>query len=475
MVALPVTEREWGLQLKNYMKKNLRFVFALFLSKAALWAQRQLGMNASYFPGKLAITLCPDFLGRIEKPETIITVTGTNGKTTVCNMILDVLTDNGYDVLANRAGSNINAGIASTLISGSTLSGRTKKKVAVFEIDERSSKLIYPYVRPTFAVCTNLFRDSIHRNAHSEFIYKIISDSLPKESHLILNADDLISCNLAPQNKRTYFSIAPLESDLKKCINIIHDIRICPKCHEELQYRYVRYHHIGNAYCPNCGFSSPKSDVIAFLNFEENTMTVEKGEMSEVYPLTANSIFNSYNELTAICLLQEFGLSPSQIKASFQRLNIVESRYSKEVVKQIEVITHMAKGQNPIACSCVFDYVRKEEGKKEVILMLDDVFDRVDSSEIMTWIYDADFEFLNDDSISRIIISGVRCADYKLRLLLAGVSEKKLFSTERELDAPDLLNLSDTNKIFILHELYAAEEAMKVKDKVISKIQGRTK
>ena len=135
----------------------------------------------------------------------------------------------------------------------------------------------------------------------------------------------------------------------------------------------------------------------------------------------------------------------------------------------------MAKGQNPIACSCVFDYVKKEEGKKEVILMLDDVFDRVDSSEIMTWIYDADFEFLNDDSISRIIISGVRCADYKLRLLLAGVSEKKLFSTEKELDAPDLLNLSDTNKIFILHELYAAEEAMKVKDKVISKIQGRTK
>ena len=59
--------------------------------------------------------------------------------------------------------------------------------------------------------------------------------------------------------------------------------------------------------------------------------------------------------------------------------------------------------------------LKKEEGKKEVILMLDDVFDRVDSSEIMTWIYDADFEFLNDDSISRIIISGVRCADYKLK------------------------------------------------------------
>lgn len=457
------------------MKKNFRFALTLFLSKAAMWTQKLLGMNASYFPGKLAIKLCPDFLGRIQKPETIITVTGTNGKTTVCNMILDVLTDNGYDVLANRAGSNINAGIASTLIQGSSLSGKTKKKIAVFEIDERSSKLIYPYVHPTFAVCTNLFRDSIHRNAHPEFIYKIISDSLPKESHLILNADDLISCNLAPQNKRTYFSIAPLDSDLKKCINIIHDMRICPNCQEELVYRYVRYHHIGNAYCPNCGFSSPKSDYAATLNLEENNMTVESKKTSDVYPLTANSIFNSYNQLTAICLLQEFGLSAEQIRTSFQKLNIVESRYSKEVINKIEVITHMAKGQNPIACSCVFDYVKKEEGKKEVILMLDDVFDRADSSEIMTWIYDADFEFLNADSISRIIISGVRCADYKLRLLLAGVAEEKLFCTEKELDAPNLLSLSDTNKIFILHELYAAEEALKVKDKVICKIQGGTK
>lgn len=66
-------------------------------------------MNASYFPGKLAVKLCPDFMGCIDKPKTIITVTGTNGKTTVCNMIIDILEANGYDVLNNRAGSNVNA------------------------------------------------------------------------------------------------------------------------------------------------------------------------------------------------------------------------------------------------------------------------------------------------------------------------------------------------------------------------------
>ena len=236
-------------------KKNVRFFFALFMSKLARTMQRMLKMNASYFPGKLAIKLCPDFLGRIEKPETIISVTGTNGKTTVCNMIIDALEKNGYDVLSNRAGSNINAGVASALIAESKLSGKTKKKIAVFEIDERSSKLIYPYIKPTFAVCTNLFRDSIHRNANPEFIFNIINSSLPEESHLILNADDLISCNLGEKNKKTYFSINRLPSDREESINLINDMRICPKCHHKLKYNYVRYHHIGNAKCEFCGYA----------------------------------------------------------------------------------------------------------------------------------------------------------------------------------------------------------------------------
>lgn len=453
------------------MKKNLRFLSALLLSKTAMFTQKLFGMNASYFPGKLAIKLCPDFLGRIDKPETIISVTGTNGKTTVCNMILDVLSANGYEVLNNRAGSNIDAGIASALIGGSTLSGKAKKKVAVFEIDERSSKRIYPYVRPTYAVCTNLFRDSIHRNAHPEFIFRIISESLPEESHLILNADDLISAGLAPGNARTYFSIAPMNTDLPQSINIINDMQICPKCHHTLKYRYVRYHHIGSAFCPSCGFASPDSDYTAEPDFSLHTLTITHQDQTESYPLVTNSIFNTYNQVTAITLLREFGLSAEQIRSAFSHLTIVESRYSSEIVNGVEVVTHMAKGQNPIACSCVFDYVRKEPGQKEIILMLDDVFDRVASSEIMTWIYDADFEFLNEESIRRIIISGVRCEDYKLRLLLAGVPEDKLFCVTKEMEAPDYLTFDSIDKIFILHELYAAEEAMKVRNKTTAMLR----
>ena len=453
--------------------KNLRFYVALYMSKLARTALRVLKRNASYFPGKLAIKICPDFLGRVNKPETIITVTGTNGKTTVCNMILDALEANGYDVLNNKAGSNINAGVASSLVAESTMSGKCRKKIAIFEIDERSSKLIYPYIKPTYAVCTNLFRDSIHRNANPEFIFNIINSSLPESSHMILNADDLISCNLGAANDKTYFAIDRLATDKEESVNLINDVRICPKCHKPLHYNYVRYHHIGNAKCEFCGYESPKADYLGKLDMDNQILNVVTPSGTEEYHMVSNSIFNTYNQLTAITVLRKLGLSYEAVKKSFEDLNIVESRYSKETVNGIDVVTHMSKGQNPIACSCVFDYVKDEPGNKEIILILDDVFDRQGSSENMTWIFDCDFEFLNQPDITNIIISGVRCNDYKLRLLMAGVPEEKLMTTSDEVNSPELLKLDGTDAVYILHELYAADTAMKARNKAVAVIKER--
>lgn len=454
-------------------KKNVRFFFALFMGKLARTMQRMLKMNASYFPGKLAVKLCPDFMGCIDKPKTIITVTGTNGKTTVCNMIIDILEANGYDVLNNRAGSNVNAGVASSLIAGSTLTGKAKKEYAVFEVDERSSKLIYPYVKPTYAVCTNLFRDSIQRNANPEFIFNFINNNMPKESHLILNADDLISSNLGSENEKTYFSINRLPSDREECINLINDMRICPKCHHKLKYNYVRYHHIGKAVCEFCGYTSPEGDYKADVDYENKVITVTHNESREQYPMISNSTFNLYNELTAVTALREFGLTGEQIRNAIQNLNIVESRYSRSTVDGITIVTNMAKGQNPIACSCVFDYVSKEPGNKEVILLLEDIFDRKNSSENMTWIFDTDFEFLNQPNITNIVIGGLRTKDYKLRLMMAGFPEEKIKETTDEAGAYKSLNLDGTDSVYILHDIHENDTALVLRDNLKQYLKER--
>lgn len=454
------------------MKKNLRFFLALWISKLAMLLQRLLGMNASYFPGKIAIKLCPDFLGRIDKPETVITVTGTNGKTTCCNMILQVLTENGYDVLNNKAGSNVDAGIASSLLGAADIKGRVKQKLALFEVDERSSLRIYPYVHPDYTVCTNLFRDSIQRNAHAEFIFSVIDRAIPDDTVMILNADDPISCRLKKDNPRVYFSIGRLPGDREECINIINDVRVCPECGGKPEYEYVRYHHIGKMRCADCGFATPEPDFAAAPDFEKRTFTVCANGQTEEYPIISSSIFNTYNQVTTVALLRTFGLEAAQISGSFEHMQIVKSRYTKVEKNGVEVITNMTKGQNPVACSIVFDYMRSEPGSKELIIMLDDATYKK-TTEIMTWIYDADFELLNHDSIKRIVACGVREHDYHLRLLLAGVPEEKLRCVRQETDAPAQLMLSGTDKVFILHDLTTPVLTEKVRDGVLAEIEKR--
>ena len=450
------------------MKKGFRFYIALWGAKAGTVLLKLFRRNASFFPGKFALKICPDFIGKIEKPKTIIAVTGTNGKTTVCNMTEDILRDNNYVFIDNKYGSNIDAGITTTLISGVGLMGKSKKDLAVLEVDERSAPKVYPYLTPTYLVCTNLFRDSLMRNAHTEFISGILTKYIPKETTLILNGDDLITSNIAPENKRIYFGIDRLDTDTKECENLSRDIIACPKCNTKLVYDYVRYNHIGKAHCPKCDFKSPEVDYLATnLDLKNMKLTLKNDNLEEEYDLISDNIINIYNIVTVITVLKQIGLSKNQINESLKKQKIVDTRYSEEVVDGVKVITHLAKGMNPIACSRVFDYVRKYKGNKSVILILDDLHEAEKGSENTAWQYDTDYEFLNDESIKQIIIAGARYLDGLVRLEIAGVSKDKISFGRNELSAIDNLKLEGIETVFILHDLYA----MELKDAIKSKIE----
>ena len=114
-------------------------MLALWAAKLAQLLIRLLGRKGTYFAGKLAIRLCPDFIGRIGRPKLLIGVTGTNGKTTVSNMLNDVFAAWGIKLLNNRYGSNVNAGVASALIESASFTGRCRYELGVLEIDERSA------------------------------------------------------------------------------------------------------------------------------------------------------------------------------------------------------------------------------------------------------------------------------------------------------------------------------------------------
>lgn len=454
------------------MKRNIRFYFAFYLAKLSVLMLKIMKRDATQFPGKLAITLCPNFLEQIGKPSTIIAVTGTNGKTTVCNMIENCLKENGYDFIDNQLGSNTNSGIASTFIKGAKLSGKQKKDLAVFEIDERSSIRVYPYVKPTYLICTNLFRDSLMRNAHTEFISNMLTTNIPKETKLILNGDDLIVSNLAPENDRIYFGINRLETDTDTCENIARDIIVCPKCDSKLEYDFVRYNHIGRAHCSKCDFASPSINYeVTKIDLEKKTMIIQHEGEEEQYDLINNNIINIYNMLATIALLKELGLTKEQINPVLKKQKIVDTRYSKEMVKNVEVITQLAKGMNPIACSRAFDYVRKEAGNKAVFILLDDLHEAANGSENIAWHYDTDYEFLKDDSIKQILTAGARYLDTKVRLQMADVDMEKVVCKRDEKSLVEDLKLQEIDKVFILHDLYAIDLKNEIKESVKRRIE----
>ena len=104
--------------------KRIRFYIAMLAGKLSLLALKILGRNATYLPGKIALMVDKKFLGGLKQPKTVIAVTGTNGKTTVSNLLNSILLANGYSVTNNSLGSNVQAGVATALLEDSTFSGK---------------------------------------------------------------------------------------------------------------------------------------------------------------------------------------------------------------------------------------------------------------------------------------------------------------------------------------------------------------
>lgn len=445
--------------------QRIRFLIAMLAAKASMFIMKILKMNASYLPGKIALAIDRKFLGGLKQPKTVIAVTGTNGKTTVSNLLNSILLHNGYSVTNNSLGSNVQAGIATTLIADSTLRGNPKKDIAVLEVDERSSLLIYPYIKPDYLICNNIMRDSLARNAHTEFISYIINTALPASTTVILNADDLVCATLAPNNSaRVYFGL-----DIWKKHEVtplyLQDIVYCPKCGELLEAEYIRYNHIGRLHCSKCSFKSPTPDfVITAIDELEQTFTVSHGGVEETYNLINNNEVNLYNFCGLIALLSTMGLSYQQIAAGFEASKIVKTRFDQVKFGPLTITMQLSKGQNPTACARCFSYVSKCPGNDKAIIFVGDDFE---DSESPCWFFDSNYSYLNDPSINQIIFSGPRCKDQYLRAQLAGIPTDKIKTIENSTSGVELLDTSISRNIYVLYGPYMVKQANIVKQKLI--------
>ena len=71
------------------------------------------------------------------------------------------------------------------------------------------------------------------------------------------------------------------------------------------------------------------------------------------------------------------------------------------------------------------DVVVKDKRKKSVMIIVDAISRKYYTSD-SSWLWDINFEKLNDEGIDRIILAGQYCEDLAVRFDLAGVDSRKV-------------------------------------------------
>ncbi len=413
-----------------------RLAAAVAAGQLATFVVRRLGVGGgTTAPGHLVRALDPNAIASIATriPRGTIVVTGTNGKTTTSRMISTLLRKASLRVMHNRSGANLIAGIASTLVNGSTLAGRPKADVGLFEVDEAAFPTAVQELRPRLCVLTNLFRDQLDRYGEVDYLSRLWREtlsSLPPSSTVLLNADDprVASLGEGLSCRVLYYGI---EDRTLAGTTLAHasDSRFCLRCGTPYDYPAVFYSHLGHYHCPSCGMTRPMPELRAMacqlLGIEGSRLQVEAPTGSVELEVRVPGLYNVYNALAATGVGVAMGIDLETIRAGLADFSAAFGRVERVQLQGRQLFLALVK--NPVGFNEVLSTLLREPGQRALMIVINDLF--ADGTDV-SWLWDVDFEMLAG-RVQFAVTSGLRAADMAVRLKYAGV-DSRLITVEAD-------------------------------------------
>ena len=386
----------------------------LMIVKIIRWLLVKLGRGGS-LPGNIGLKMDSQLLSRFKMPKHVILVTGTNGKTTTSNLIVESLLASGMKVIGNRRGDNLREGIATLLCANSDLHYRVKADAVVLEVDELTIPRVFDQLPVSAFVVNNFFRDQLDRAGEMETIVRKIESVLPDyHGKLILNGNDPNVVRLADCAKHAEV----LYFDVKQCAVSLSDSheasegKFCPRCGGELHYDYYQYSHIGQFSCPRDGFGRHEAAVcVESIDFNTQTMVVN----AQTLPMFQNAIYAVYNCAAVLTLLKAMDISWEYAARVFAEFELNDGGNETFMINNEKCVLNLIK--NPTGANEVMKMIAHDEQKRSVLIVLND--NDQDGRDV-SWIWDAHFDLLIDPLTECIICSGTRAYDMALRLKYEG-------------------------------------------------------
>lgn len=403
----------------------MRLLLAIWLGKLILFLSRLLGRGGgSAAPGYYALKLCPNLNSRLAKqiPQNVV-ITGTNGKTTTARLLDHFVKAQNLKVVRNATGSNLNRGVASTLIAASNWLGQIQADLGLWELDEAAFNTVVFELKPQIIVFLNAFRDQLDRYGEVDTVVKKWQASLAKidwETALVVNGGDNHTWTLIKNDK------------LQMTNAKFYEFRV--KNHQMAQEKNLsgdqkHQDDFAAEITQNKGLSGLEFD----LKFPDEKLRIN---------LPIPGIYHVYDFLAAFSAYYLLNLPLKDINDRLQSYLPAFGRVEKVKLQDHEAFIFLIK--NPTGATEVFSTIAPEfkPGDRLLIALNDNFADGKDVS----WIWDAEFEQLVVGSKSSNIkqkpkktnnpgpitngflayCSGSRAQDLAIRLKYAGIATQQL-------------------------------------------------
>lgn len=418
---------------------------AKFAGKSSGFVLEKFFKRGSTFPGRIALKFDPDILAHLTKDYEIIVITGTNGKTLTTALTVGILEKAFGPVLTNPSGANMITGIVSTFLKAPKTKN-TAKKFAVLEIDEASLPKITQFIKPSLFVFTNIFRDQMDRYGEIYTTYDFIvkgAENSPQAT-VLLNGDSPLFNAKKLVNPVKYYGF---NHENHEPIHAHYNTEgiVCPKCHHILTYKMNTYANLGNYLCENCGFSRPSLD---FQLTELSEITNHSSRFvidGNAYKINVGGLYNIYNALAAVSVAEYFGVPAEQITAGFNESKAVFGRQETLEIDGKKVTIVLIK--NPVGANQALEMMKLAQFPFTLISLLNANYaDGIDTS----WIWDANFELLNEMRIDQIITGGARASEMARRMRVTGFAADKISERANLAEILESIKQTESEHVYVL-------------------------